>query len=336
LAFKSRVLLYAASPLNNPNNDKAKWMRAANAAKEIIDSASYRLASLSKIFSSGYNTEIIFATGANDRNDVEKDNYPVSYEGKGYLNPTEDLVESFGMAAKTYTGRYDEYDPADPYSFYNVKKREDRLKYTVIFNGSILQDRAVASYVGGKDGLFSSPTATKTGYYLRKFIDPSLDLVKGNEGKHLWVFMRYAEILLNYAEALSEYDNGANFTQITKVLDELRNRANLREFNSADKTLLRDQNEMRKYIKLQRRLELAFEEHRFWDLRRWKDAEEVLNKSVKGMRITQVNDTSFVYSEFEADSRVFDPKMYWYPIPRTEILKYQSAGKNIEQNLGWD
>jgi hypothetical protein len=336
LALKSRVLLYAASPLNNPANDKAKWLRAANAAKIIIDSAKYNLASLSSIFTIAYNSEIIFAAATVNRNDIEKFNYPVSYQGSGFLNATEDLVQSFGMSAKTYSGRFDDFDASDPYSLNNPKKREDRLRYTVFYNGSNLKDTIVATYVGGKDGLFSSPTATKTGYYLRKFIDPSLDLVKGEESYRGWIFMRYAEILLNYAEALSEYDNGANFTQITKVLDELRNRANLREFNSADKTLLRDPDEMRKYIKLERRLELAFEEHRFWDLRRWKDAEEVLNKPVKGMKITMVNDSTFTYSEFEADSRVFDPKMYWYPIPRTEILKYQSAGKNIVQNPGWD
>lgn len=336
LAFKARVLLYAASPLNNLNNDRSKWLRAAEAAKVVIDSSKYDLVSFNKIFTTVYNEEIIFSTGAFDRNDIETYNYPVSYEGSGYLNPTEDLVGSFGMAAKTYTGRYDEYDEEDPYSLKNSRKREDRFKYSIYYNGSSLKDTTVASYVGGKDGLFSSPTATKTGYYLRKFIDPDLDLAKGNTSHRSWVFMRYAEILLIYAEALNEYDNNANFSEITKALDEIRNRANLRTFNTVDKTLLRDQNEMRKYIKLERRIELAFEEHRFWDLRRWKDAEEVLNQPVHGMRITQVNDTSYTYSKFEADNRLFESKMYWYPIPRDEILKYQNAGKTITQNPGWD
>ncbi|HAM97090.1 MAG TPA: RagB/SusD family nutrient uptake outer membrane protein [Marinilabiliales bacterium] len=336
LALKSRVLLYAASPLNNPGNDLSKWLRAAEAAKLTIDSAEYSLASLSSIFTSVYNPEIIFATAAFSRNDIEKYNYPVSYQGAGYLNPTEDLVQAFGMASKTYSGRMVDYDPTDPYSLKNVKKREDRLKYSVYYNGSSLKDTLVATYIGGKDGLFSSSTATKTGYYLRKFIDPALDIVKGDESPRGWIFMRYAEILLNYAEALNEYDNTANFAQITSTLDILRNRANLRPLSAADKTLLQNQAEMRKYIKLERRLELAFEEHRFWDLRRWKDAEVVLNQPVKGMKITYVNDSTYSYSEFEADSRVFDPKMYWYPIPRNEILKYQSTGKTIVQNPGWD
>jgi starch-binding outer membrane protein, SusD/RagB family len=336
LALKSRVLLYAASPLNNPGNDKAKWLRAATAAKVIIDSKKYSLSSLSTIFTSIYNPEIIFATSANNRNDIENYNYPVSYEGAGLMNPSEDLVQAFGMAAKTYKNRYADYIETDPYSLVNTRKREDRLKYTVFFNGGKLKDTLVASFVGGKDGLFSSPTATKTGYYMSKFIDPSLDLAKGNTSQRAWVFMRYAEVLLNYAEALNEYDHTANATAIVNALDLLRNRANLRPFDSADKTLLKDQSEMRKYIKQERRLELAFEEHRFWDLRRWKDAEEVLNKPVKGMRITLNEEGSYTYTVFEADTRVFEPKMYWYPIPRTEILKYKNAGKEIVQNPGWE
>jgi hypothetical protein len=336
LALKSRVLLYAASPLNNPTNDKEKWLRAANAAKVIIDSKKYTLTSLSSVFTSIYNTEIIFATAATNRNDIEKFNYPVSYEGSGYMNPTEDLVQTFGMAAKTYKNRFNDYNPADPYSLVNSRKREDRLKYTVFFNESKLKDTIVSTYVGGKDGLFSSPTATKTGYYMSKFVDQSLDLAKGNTSQRAWVFMRYAEILLNYAEALNEYDNTANFSDIAKVLDDLRNRANLRTFDSSDKSLLKNQDEMRKYIKQERRLELAFEEHRFWDLRRWKDAEEVLSKPVNGIRITKDETGNYTYATFEADTRFFDPKMYWYPIPRTEVLKYRNAGKSIVQNPGWE
>lgn len=171
---------------------------------------------------------------------------------------------------------------------------------------------------------------------MSKFVDQSLDLAKGNTSRRPWVFMRYAEVLLNYAEALNEYDNTANFSAITSSLDLIRDRASLRKFNTSDKNLLRDQAEMRKYIKMERRIELAFEEHRYWDLRRWKDAEEVLNKPVMGMRIVKDENGNFSYTTFEADQRVFDPKMYWYPIPRTEILKYKHAGKTIVQNPGWE
>jgi starch-binding outer membrane protein, SusD/RagB family len=337
LALKSRVLLYAASPLNNSENDKAKWQRAANAAKVIIDSRAYGLVSpFNSIFTTLYNRETIFATRAINRNDIETNNYPVSYQGNGYMNPTEDLMQAFGMTAKTYIRRYDEYNPNDPYSINNSRKREDRFRFTAFFNGSKLKDTTVWTYVGGKDGLFSTATATKSGYYMSKFIDTSLDLAKNNTSLRPWIYMRYAEILLNYAEALNEADNVANFTTISSTLDLLRNRANIRPFDAADRTLLRDQNEMRKYIKQERRLELAFEEHRFWDLRRWNDAESVLNKPVNGMRITKDDLGNFTYTVFVAEQRVFDPKMYWYPIPRKEILKFRNAGKTILQNPGWE
>lgn len=349
LALKSRLFLYAASPLNNTSNDLTKWKRAADASKVIIDSKKYSLATLSKILTvynadtKQYNAEIIFATKEINRNDIETYNYPVSYQGSGFMNPTEDLVEDFGMGAVTYINRYLNYNPADPYGLKNTKKREDRFKYTVFYNTSRLinlsntKDTIVATYVGGKDGLFSTPTATKTGYYMSKFIDPSLDLSKGNTSYRAWIYMRYSEILLNYAEALNEYDNtGANFTAIINTLNLIRNRANLKPFDAADKALLQDQTQMRTYIKRERRLELAFEEHRFWDLRRWKDAETVLNQPVQGMKITIDDSGNYVYTLFDADTRVFDVKMYWYPIPRTEILKYRSAGKTIVQNPGWD
>lgn len=343
LALKSRLFLYAASPLNNPSNDKTKWKRAADASKVIMDSQKYKLNSLSSIFTSLYNGEIIFANKAINRNDIESYNYPVSYQGSGLMNPTEDLVEAYGMGATTFKNRYLNYNSNDPYGLNNTKKREDRLRYTVYYNTSRLinlsntKDTIVATYVGGKDGLFSTPTATKTGYYMSKFINSSIDLSKGITSYRGWVIMRYAEILLNYAEALNEYDNsGTNFTAIVNALNQIRNRANLKPLDTADKTVLQDQAEMRKYIKLERRLELAFEEHRFWDLRRWKDAETVLNQPVQGMRITKDTSGNYVYTVFSADTRVFDTKMYWYPIPRTEILKYRSAGKTIVQNPGWE
>ena len=319
LALKSRLFLYAASPLNNPTNDKAKWKRAVDASKVIMDSKKYSLSSFfSSLFTAPYNAEVIFANQAINRNDIEFYNFPVSYQGAGLMNPSEDLVEAFGMGTTTYKNRYQNYNSNDPYCLVNAKKREDRFKYTVFFNGSRFvntnnsKDTIVATYIGGKDGLFSTPTATKTGYYMFKFIDPSLNLSKSNTNSRAWIYMRYAEIILNYAEALNEYDNtGTNFTAIVNALNQIRNRANLKPFDSADKTLLQDQAEMRKYIKLERRLELAFEEHRFWDLRRWKDAEIVLNQSVKGMHITKDDAGNYVYTVFDADTRVFDPKMYW-------------------------
>ncbi len=337
LALKSRLLLYAASPLNNPTNDVTKWKRAADAAKVIVSSNKYSLYSRTKVFIDLYNKEIIFAVRAFNRNDIETYNYPVSFQGGGYMNPTEDLVSAYGMAASTYIDRNVGFVATDPYSITAAKKREDRFKQTVYFNSARLKDTTVATFIGGKDGLFSTPTATKTGYYMSKFIDNTLDLSKGQTSNRGWVYMRYVEIILNYVEALNEADNVANNAVIVAQLNIIRNNGNLKPLSVADKNLLKDQAEMRKYIKLERRLELAFEEHRFWDLRRWKDAETVLNKPVKGMKITKDPTTgALTYETFDADTRSFDPKMYWYPIPRKEILKYRNMGKTIVQNEGWE
>lgn len=337
LALKSRLFLYAASPLNNPNNDLSKWKRAADASKVIIDSKKYVLSSLSTIFTNLYDPEIIFATRQQNRNDIEKYNYPVSFEGSGYMNPTEDLVEAYGMSAKDYTNRMVDYNPADPYGqLSGAKSRENRLRYTVYYNGSMLQDTTVDTFVGGKDGLFSTATSTKTGYYMSKFINPSLDLSKSQTSLRGWVYMRFAEIMLNYAEALNEYDNVTNLSTIISILNKLRSRDGLRDLSTADRNLLKDQGEMRKYIKQERRLELAFEEQRYWDLRRWKDAETVLNKPVKGIRITKDSTGKYTYTTFDADTRIFDSRMYWYPIPREEILKFRNKGKTVEQNPGWE
>lgn len=337
LALKARVLLYAASPLSNPDNDLEKWRVAGEAAKVVIDSKRYSLVSLSRTFTELYNPEIIFAIRAQNRNDIERFNYPVSYQGSGFMNPTEDLVAAYGMTANAYINRMTGYVETDPYSLVTTKKREDRLRFSVFFNGARMKDSIVATFVGGKDGLFSTPTATKTGYYMSKFVDQTLDLSKNQTSLRAWTYMRYAEILLNYAEAMTEYDLNTNFNAITRELDVLRNRANLRPLSAADKTLLRDIDEMRKYIKLERRLELAFEEHRFWDLRRWKDAESILNKPVQGMRVSiDATTGNYIYTTFEADQRVFDSKMYWYPIPRKEILKYRNKGQTIRQNPGWE
>jgi len=89
---------------------------------------------------------------------------------------------------------------------------------------------------------------------------------------------------------------------------------------------------MRERLKKERQVELAFEEHRFGDLRRWKDAEEVLNQPARGMKVTfNQADTTYAYQDFEVEARVFHPRFYWYPIPRKEVLKGY-----VKQNSGWE
>jgi hypothetical protein len=333
LAIKARMLLYAASPLNNPDNDKTLWEKAEAAAKAIYDARSAFGLGLSSdygnIFTTPYNSEIIFATQPSNRNDIETNNFPISYQGKGYTNPSQDLADAYIMTGTYYNNPMNGYDPVNPYN-----NREDRFRATLLLNDALFKDTKVESYVGGKDGLYATSSATKTGYYLRKFLVPSINLEKGESSRRPWILYRYAEVILNYAEARNEVLNNPNDKTLHDLLNLIRNRAKLRPFRNATE-YIKDKNEMREYIKHERRIELAMEEHRFWDLRRWKDAEIVLNQPLQGMRIEKTAE-GFSYTPFQVEQRVFDLKFYWYPIPRTEILKYKSKGVELKQNSGWE
>lgn len=332
MALKARLFLYAASPLNNPSNDLDLWSKAELAAKELYDSRTQLGMSLestfSNIFTTPYNNEIIFATRALNRNDIETANFPISYQGNGYTNPSQNLVDAFVMTGTSYSNEMNGYDADNPYD-----KRENRFYATVLHNNANFKEIPVESFVGGKDGLFATSTATKTGYYMRKFVTQAINLEKNETARRPWIFFRYAEVLLNYAEARNEVLDAPDKT-IHDLINLIRSRAGLRPFRNAAE-YIKTKEEMRDYIKRERQVELAFEEHRFWDLRRWKDAEMVLNQDIQGMKIEKENDV-LIYTRFDAAKRSFDPKFYWYPIPRTEILKYKSKGITLTQNPGWE
>ncbi|MDR2475261.1 MAG: RagB/SusD family nutrient uptake outer membrane protein [Bacteroidales bacterium] len=334
MALKLRMFLYAASPLNNPSNDKTLWEKTEQAAKEIYDARSQLGVGLESnyggVFTTPYNSEVIFATSAENRNDIETANYPVSYQGQGLTNPSQNLVDAYAMSSTSYATSMNGYDAQTPYV-----NREDRFYATVLPNVAIFKEAPVETFVGGKDGLFSTPTATKTGYYMRKFLTPAINLEKNETARRCWILYRYAEVILNYAEARNEALDNPNDKTLHDLLNLIRNRAKLRPFRNANE-YIKDKDEMRAYIKHERQIELAMEEHRFWDLRRWRDAETVLNRPLQGMRIGKNDDGSFSYEPFTVENRIFDTKFYWYPIPRAEILKYRSKGIELKQNTGYD
>jgi hypothetical protein len=146
---------------------------------------------------------------------------------------------------------------------------------------------------------------------------------------------RYAEILLSYAEALNEYDPVGSKEAIEDALIQIRKRAGIQagDDNRFGLPLACTQEEMRSIIHNERRIELAFEEHRFYDIRRWKIAENVMNTPVEGMKITKLGDNSFNYERITVQNSVFDAgKMYWFPIPYYEI----TSNPQLEQNPGWN
>jgi len=326
-ALKSRILLYAASPLNNPANNLEKWERAAQAASALLDMAGASIGletKYEKVFTTVYSREVLLATQAVNTNDFERSNFPVSYGGLGFTNPTQNLVDAFDTKLGKPIWDDEAYDPINPYL-----NRDERFYSVVLSNQTIFKSRKVETYIGGKDGLQSGPTATKTGYYLKKFVDPSVDLDKGTTVRKPWILFRFAEAYLNYAEAVNEASGPVK--EVYDAVYELRKR-NYVITSRARYPAGMTQEQMRERLKKERQVELAFEEHRFWDLRRWKDAEVVLNQPALGMKILfNAADTTFTYEKFEVESRVFDPRFYWYPIPRKEVLKGY-----LEQNPGWE
>jgi hypothetical protein len=209
LALKSRVLLYAASPLNNPSNDTEKWIKAAKAAKAVLDLSGYGLITGSSIKSTGmfniwsdfYNKEVLFAMPYFANNDLEFNNFPVGFQkGKGLTNPTQNLVEAFETSNGESISKSLQYNAQNPY-----ENRDPRLSYFIGHNGSIYNNREVETYIGGLDGLNKDENSTKTGYYMRKFMNVDANLAKNTQStRHQWIHFRYAEILLNYAEAMNE------------------------------------------------------------------------------------------------------------------------------------
>lgn len=346
LALKSRVLLYAASPLYNENNDIKKWEDAAKAAFDVINlkkwtypadiirpvpptitnipaySLHNNYRNLFLEATSVQNDEVIWAYRLGETNRMEILNYPIGTPGgESGVTPSHNLVSAY-----EYTG---EADPDDPYA-----NRDPRLNYSIVTNNSTWNGRTIATWQGGLDS-WDETNSSRTGYYLKKFLIDDLDITHGAARNRNWIFFRYAEILLNYAEAMNEAygpDNDPLQYGITarEAVNMVRNRPSVEM--SPVEVPAGDRNVMREKIKHERRIELAFEDHRYWDLRRWKDGAE-LNKPLLGVRATKVEEGVFSYEIFNVEERVFEtPKMYYFPFSDTEIRKSQGV---LTQNSGW-
>ncbi len=337
LALKARILLYAASPLNNPSNDVSKWQAAADAAKAVIDLNFYALnANFVNAFITRSDKEVILAFQQARNQNLEVAQSPSGYvsdlyTSNGTTSPSQDLVDAF----PTLTGR----PISDPGSGFNATNpyanRDPRFAATIFFNGAQWLGRAVETFEGGKDKPNTSLIQTKTGYYLRKFLPNLATATDYAAADHNFIIFRYAEILLNYAEAINEAANtAANRTIAYTQLTNLRKRAGITAGSGSLYGLNANmtQAEMRAAIKLERRIEMAFEEHRYWDVRRWNTGGSDFNKIITGTKITRVSPGVFTYQTVNVEPLVFiAPKMNLYPIPFTEI----QANSALVQNPGW-
>lgn len=326
MALKSRILLYAASPLYNAGN----WDDAANAAKAVMDMDKYTLnPDYGSLFLSPNSDEIIFerlyTIGARHVC-LEISNGPNGYGGWAGNTPLQNFVDAYEVVEDADTAvpfDWDNVDHAsDPYS-----NRDPRFYETVLYNGAEYRGREVETFVpGGKDSKDGKDNwnASKTGYYLKKFIDEDLPIDNPWDiaGTQPWIYLRYAEILLNYAEAQNEA-SGPD-ASVYNAMNMIRERAGMPDLPDN-----LSQDEMRERIRHERQVELAFEEHRFYDVRRWKIAMETENEPAYGITITK-DGGEFTYErKIALEGRNFEEQHYWLPIPRDEI---QSTGNKLEQN----
>lgn len=339
MALKARTLLYAASPLFNTQNDNELWYKAAVACKELIDRAAewgITLSSYSNLWghNANLNSELILGVNRGESNSFEKANYPVGVENGSSGNcPTQTLVDAYEYQndGQTFAQRHpgdinitneNPYDGLDPRFALTVVKNGDQWPS----NG--VQKITIESYNGGFNGA-PKYNATTTGYYLRKYVDGNCVTTYNNETtqRHTWIVFRLAEVYLNYAEAMYNYygdatsqgDLGMSAIDAVNVL-RTRDGINMPLFEASDDFIERYRRE--------RMVELAFEDHRFWDVRRWKIGESAFSS-------VQVADLELVNGELILHRKTIDrgwnDKYYLFPIPQSERQK----NNKLTQNPGW-
>lgn len=344
LALKARTLLYAASPLLNPEDDMTKWEAAAKANKEVIDRAAEWGITLGRYAdlwgnNSFTNNEFIFSLAQTENNTFERQNYPIGLEGAQSGNcPTQTLVDQYEYQTGDNAGRTfgevfsgsinitkeSPYDGLDP-----------RFSMTVVKNGDLWplnsnQQREIQTYEGGFN---ASPkyNATPTGYYLRKYLDGNTDLTPNvnSSFRHAWIVMRLAEFYLNYAECVYKMTGDASAPgyygmSANDAINVVRDRSDVQmphfEGNPS--------NFVERYER-ERLVEFAFEDLRFWDVRRWKKG-HVYFKNVYGARLEKQADGSIILTRVPL-SRQWNEKYNLFPIPHSEIMK---NGK-LYPNQGW-
>jgi hypothetical protein len=251
-----------------------------------------------------------------------------SFGGWGGNVPLQNFVDAYQMNnGKSIDDATSGYNPQDPY-----KNRDPRFYMTVLTNDAAYRGNTVQTFVpGGKDSKDgpSNWNTSKTGYYLKKYMNDALPIDNPWDiaGTQPWIYFRYAEILLNYAEAQNEAAGPDQ--SVYDAVNAIRKRTGVGM--PALPTGL-SQAQMRDAIRKERQIELAFEEHRYYDVRRWKIANVTENVPAYGMDVTR-NGSTYTYTRKEALSgRRFEDKHYFLPIPRAEIL---ASGGKLTQNAGY-
>ncbi len=336
LALKSRALLFAASKTYNADASIKDWEAAASAANDVIEMDHYSLHDGLFPFNSSSDIitspELILERRLGESSNFEAINTSVSFEGgKTGVCPSQNLVDAF-ETKNGYRVTLDEngvwksddiaFDPSNPY-----QNRDSRFAATLLYNGSTWHSKTMECYTGGKDGS-TIVNASPTGYYLKKYMNENVELSPiVRPTIHTWVIMRYAEILLNYAEAMNEAygpndKQGFELTAL-QALNAVRSRA-----GQPDKVNVTDPAVMRELIRNERRVEFAFEDQRFWDIRRWNIGDNDDVKNIKGVVISEDQKS---YTLKSVQNRTWSSKKNLYPISVQETYN----NPNLGQNPGW-
>lgn len=383
LALKSRVLLYAASPLFNGNSDYAnftssegtllinqtydenKWKRAADAAKAVIDLHKFSLhkeytngeldplLSYQNILLTPWNSEVIYArnNGAATAQGFERDASPRFANGWSGMGVTQQMVDAYYMenGQRPITGYQENGQPiinassgyteagttasASPKGYWKAgvsnmyANREPRFYASIVFHKSIWINKSegekeVQLDFTGNSGKYNSFDYSKTGYLVRKNINPLTYPSRGNYPRRPYVLFRLGETYLNYVEALNEYDPGN--PDILFYLNKIRERAGIPDIETG-----LTQDAMRDIIRHERRIELAFESHRYFDTRRWKIAPQTDAGAFYGMNVDK--DGAEFYQRTVFETRIFRRSFYFFPIPQMEI----DRNRALVQNPNW-
>ena len=264
---------------------------------------------------------------------------PVGSGGNGGNCPSQNLVDMYDLAdgnspflaydatgAPVYVNDKPQINTALAYDdSHPTANRDPRLTASILFQGQTWSGRTIDVREGMADNPTGNANATPTGYYMRKYM-PEVILQNNHTGSSYrnWILIRYAEILLNYAEALNEVEDKPE-QDVYDALQPIRDRVGL-TLRLIERPDLQTKEAMRNFIHKERTVELAFEEHRAWDLRRWNVAKEALSRPIYGVDV----DADGNYTRKIAQQRVFEDRMYLYPIPETEYWK-----TGIENNPGW-
>ncbi|MDD4362864.1 MAG: RagB/SusD family nutrient uptake outer membrane protein [Atribacterota bacterium] len=332
MAAKARALLYIASPLHNPGNDQSKWQKAEAATKAVIDLGIYELYPdyrESYLETALYNSEIIWNRLFNNQLFYENQipdlsHQPNGYHGFAHVVPLHNMVQCYEMTSGLLPLDDPDYDPQNPYV-----NRDPRFYESILYNGAPFQHREVECFLpGGQDsqeGPIATWNASITSYYVRKFLNESIVAPSGsNNGSTPFPHLRYNEVLLNYAEI--KYYQGDEAT-CREYINKIRSRpsVNMPPVTESGEALL-------ERLRNERKVELYMEEHRWFDVRRWKIAPEVLDVDAERMDVWKDPQTgNITYTVQVFQPRDWYEKMWWLPIPQDEIDK----NPNLTQNPGY-